>query len=109
MLDETTSVILSEEQFYEKYKRYCEIKREIDINEPKIKNIFNTGNELLKSSTSTGIVADLARNMMNLNTKWTNFYKKADYRYKYNHEINELIIELKRNEFFFYFIEICIL
>ena len=30
-------VILSEEQFYEKYKKYCDIKQEIDHNEPRFK------------------------------------------------------------------------
>ena len=56
---------------------------------------------MLKNSTSTGNVADLARNMMNLNTKWTNFYKKADAKYKYIHELHEFIDELKRKSSYF--------
>ena len=101
-IDET-SVILSEEHFYERYKRYSVIKHELDQKEPQIKNIFTNGNDLLKTSSSTGMVADLARHMMNLNTKWTSFYKKSEYKYKYNHEIDALIIELKRKFFFNYY------
>jgi hypothetical protein len=102
MFDET-GVILSEDKFYENFKRYVEIKHDIDRKEPEIKNIFDTGNDLLKNSSSTGTVADLARNMINLNTKWTNFYKKADLKYKYFNELNDLIIELKRKIIFFFF------
>lgn len=95
--DDESIVILSEEQFYEKYNRYKEIKNEIDRKESQVKRVFDTGNDMLKNSNgTTGIAADLARNMINLNTKWSNLCKKADSKFKYFNDIAQMLSDLKR-------------
>jgi hypothetical protein len=62
---------------------------------------LDTGNEMLKNSTG-GIfnVADLAKNMININTKWSNLNKKVDSKNKLFIQLSDYINELRRNIIF---------
>ncbi len=95
LLHDESTLILSEEQLTEKYNRYRDLKYEVEHKELVIKHIINTGNIMLKNSTVSN-AADLARNMLNINTKWATFCKSADAKYRYFHEIQESYNELKR-------------
>ena len=57
---------------------------------------------MLKNSTG-GIsnVADLAKNMININTKWSNLNKKVDSKNKLFSQLSDYINELRRNIYIF--------
>ena len=58
---------------------------------------------MLKNSTG-GIsnVADLAKNMININTKWSNLNKKVDSKNKLFSQLSDYINELRRITNFFF-------
>jgi ElaB/YqjD/DUF883 family membrane-anchored ribosome-binding protein len=87
--------VLNEEQLNDKVKRAKEFKFEIEHKEADVKRIFDNGNEMLKTSSGSGSVADLARNLMNLNTKWSSLCKRVQMRVKMFNDIEELVGELK--------------
>jgi chromosome segregation ATPase len=90
-------IILNEEQFEQKIVKYKQLKTDIDRREPEVKRILETGNDMLKNS-SGGVsnVADLARSMININTKWSNLNKKVDSKNKLFTQLNDYVNELRR-------------
>jgi hypothetical protein len=73
------------------------LKSEIDRREPEVKRILETGNEMLKNSTGgVSNVADLARSMININTKWSNLNKRVDSKNKLFTQLSEYVNELRR-------------
>lgn len=67
-----------------------------------MKRILETGNEMLKNSTGgVSNVADLARSMININTKWSNLNKKVDSKNKLFTQLSEYVNELRRKQFEF--------
>ncbi len=73
------------------------MKSEIDRREPEVKRILETGNEMLKNSTGgVSNVADLARSMININTKWSNLNKRVDSKNKLFTQLSEYVNELRR-------------
>ena len=62
-----------------------------------MRRILDNGNDMLKNS-SGGVsnVADLARNMINLNAKWSNLNKRVEAKNKTYIQLGEYINELRR-------------
>jgi DNA repair exonuclease SbcCD ATPase subunit len=94
---EDEGVIVTEEQFDQRTIKYKQLKSELERKESQVKRILETGNEMLKTSTG-GIanVADLARNMIAINTKWSNLHKKVDAKNRLFTQFSEQINELRR-------------
>ena len=81
---------------------YKQMKSEIDRREPEVKRILETGNEMLKNSTGgVSNVADLARSMININTKWSNLNKRVDSKNKLFTQLSEYANELRRKLVYF--------
>lgn len=63
-----------------------------------IKNLLDAGNDMLKSPTnSLSNVNELAKNMMSINTKWSNLNKKVDNKNRLFAQSADQINELRRN------------
>lgn len=62
-----------------------------------VKKVIESGNEMLKNATSrVNNLAELAKNMTNLNTKWSHLDKKIDAKNKQFSQLGEYINELRR-------------
>lgn len=73
------------------------MKSEVDRKEAAIKNLLDTGNDMLKNTTSgLANVNELAKNMININTKWSNLNKRIDSKNRLFSQLAENINELRR-------------
>lgn len=85
-------IIITEEQFDQRKIKYKQIKSEIERKETAVKRVLDNGNEMLKSSTN---VADLARNMININNKWSNLNRRVEFKNSLFTQLDEYINELR--------------
>ena len=60
--------------------------------------MLDNGNDMLKNATGgVSNVADLARNMININNKWSNLNRKVEFKNSLFGQLDEYINELRRN------------
>lgn len=77
------------------------MKSEIDRKESAIKKLLDAGNDMLKNSTSSlSNAKELAKNLININTKWNNLNKKIDAKNRLFAQLADYINELRRNKTF---------
>lgn len=73
------------------------MKSEIDRKESAVKKLLDAGNDMLKNSTSSlSNAKELAKNLININTKWTNLNKKIDAKNRLFAQLADYINELRR-------------
>jgi hypothetical protein len=74
-----------------------QLKSEIDRKESSIKKLLDAGNEMLKNSTGgLSNAKELAKNLININTKWNNLNKKIDSKNRLFAQLADYINELRR-------------
>lgn len=90
-------IIITEEQFDQRTVKYKQLKSEIDRKEGAIKKLLDAGNDMLKNSTgSLSNAKELAKNLININTKWNNLNKKIDTKNRLFAQLADYINELRR-------------
>lgn len=73
------------------------MKSEIDRKESAVKKLLDAGNDMIRNSTSSiSNTKELAKNLINLNGKWTNLNVKIDAKNRLFAQLADHINELRR-------------